>query len=98
MACDIGGSVEAQPRAVLDSSRSSLLFLTISMRGHARRPSETSGPAGRSPGGTRELLWKSPGRAEGGGVSQARHGDLPAVRIDIGNEWAWCGERRLALR
>ena len=30
-------------------------------------------------------------------MSQARSGDLPAVRIEVENEWAWCGARRLAL-
>src|SRR5262245_53695249 len=30
-------------------------------------------------------------------MSHARPGDLPAVRIDAGNEWAWCGEERLQL-
>ena len=30
-------------------------------------------------------------------MSQARSGDLPAVRIEVENEWAWCGERRLEL-
>ena len=27
----------------------------------------------------------------------ARPGNLPAVRIEAGNEWAWCGEQRLQL-
>jgi DNA-binding winged helix-turn-helix (wHTH) protein/predicted ATPase len=30
-------------------------------------------------------------------MSHTRPGDLPAVRIDADNEWAWCGEQRLAL-
>src|SRR5262249_22217583 len=30
-------------------------------------------------------------------MSGARPTDRPAVRIDQGNEWAWCGERRLRL-
>src|SRR5262245_18164456 len=30
-------------------------------------------------------------------MSQPGSGDLPAVRIEVENEWAWCGERRLEL-
>ena len=30
-------------------------------------------------------------------MKPARPGNLPAVRIEAANEWAWCGERRLAL-
>src|SRR5438876_1114635 len=30
-------------------------------------------------------------------VSARRPGDLPAVRIEPENEWAWCGEQRLLL-
>jgi DNA-binding response OmpR family regulator len=30
-------------------------------------------------------------------VSQPRPTDLPAVRIEVENEWAWCGARRLEL-
>ena len=30
-------------------------------------------------------------------MSQARSGDLPAIRLEVENEWAWCGERRLEL-
>ncbi len=30
-------------------------------------------------------------------MSPTRSGEPPAVRIEADNEWAWCGERRLAL-
>src|SRR5262245_53057912 len=30
-------------------------------------------------------------------MKQARPDHLPAVRIEVENEWAWCGERRLRL-
>ena len=30
-------------------------------------------------------------------MSHTRHEDVPALRIDADNEWAWCGERRLPL-
>ena len=30
-------------------------------------------------------------------MKPARPGNLPAVRIEAGNEWAWCGEQRLQL-
>ena len=30
-------------------------------------------------------------------MKPARAGNLPAVRIEAENEWAWCGERRLEL-
>ena len=33
----------------------------------------------------------------GGHMKPARAGKLPAVRIEAANEWAWCGEQRLAL-
>ena len=30
-------------------------------------------------------------------MKPARPGNLPAVRIEAANEWAWCGEQRLQL-
>ena len=30
-------------------------------------------------------------------MKPARAGNLPAVRIEAANEWAWCGEQRLPL-
>ena len=30
-------------------------------------------------------------------MSRARPGELPAVRLEMENEWAWCGQRRLEL-
>ena len=30
-------------------------------------------------------------------MRRGRPGELPAVRIEAENEWAWCGQRRLEL-
>ena len=30
-------------------------------------------------------------------MSRGRPGELPAVRLEMENEWAWCGQRRLDL-
>src|SRR4030095_12908402 len=55
----------------------------------------------RQPGAVLGKLWdyagKTRGIAEGAGMTSARTGDAPAVRIEAENEWAWCGERRLLL-
>src|SRR5262249_37675654 len=38
-----------------------------------------------------------PAQPRGGGMSSQRPVDPPAVRIEVENEWAWCGTRRLEL-
>ena len=52
--------------------------------------------AGRSPGKARGLFeGKQRGHRRARHDSIAIRGDLPAVRIEAENEWAWCGDRRL---
>jgi len=56
----------------------------------------------RGRGGPRDPVRTRRGRGEGGGerrqrMSRGRPGELPAVRLEMDNEWAWCGQRRLEL-
>ena len=39
----------------------------------------------------------APGRGEPSAMRRGRPGELPAVRLEMENEWAWCGPRRLDL-
>jgi len=43
------------------------------------------------------LFEENPRDGDGSGMKPGRPGNLPAVRIETANEWAWCGEQRLPL-
>ena len=43
------------------------------------------------------MFGGNPRDCDGSDLKPARPGNLPAVRIEASNEWAWCGEQRLQL-